>query len=292
MALPLVSIWMITYNHEKYIAQAIESVLMQDTNFDFEIVIGEDCSTDHTRQIVKDFEKKYPEIIHAIYHEKNVGANRNAFEFTLPQCRGKYIALCEGDDFWTDPKKLQKQVDFMESNSEFTCCYHNAQIKFEGVRGKDHLFNSMYQKDTLVVQDIINGIRIPTASMLYRNEALEIPEWINQIYNGDLALRLLLASKGNIKYIDQVMSVYRVQQGGLNSTMRRAKIQQHVVILLSYFNFFTNFKYKKHVDERIENIFEEYPLVLLADKSRLQRIFSLLYWKRRFAKIIHIFINT
>ena len=119
---PQVSVCMLTYNHEKYIAQAIESVLMQKTDFDYELVIGEDCSVDKTREIVKKFQLKCPNIIKPIYHERNVGASRNCFEFVLPACKGKYIALLEGDDYWIDSLKLQKQIDVFEANSHIALC--------------------------------------------------------------------------------------------------------------------------------------------------------------------------
>lgn len=115
---PLVSVWMITYNHEKFIAQAIDSVIMQKTNFDYEIVIGEDCSTDRTREIVLEYKAKHPDKFKLLLQEKNVGMMQN-FIVTLKTCNGKYIALLEGDDYWTDPLKLQKQVDFLQANLVF-----------------------------------------------------------------------------------------------------------------------------------------------------------------------------
>lgn len=127
---PLVSVWMVTYNHEKFIAQALESVLMQKTNFNYEIVIGEDCSTDNTKCILKEFQNKFPTIINAIYQEKNVGAFRNAYEFVLPKCRGKYVACLEGDDYWTDPNKLQKQVDFLEANPQYVLTHSDYDVNY------------------------------------------------------------------------------------------------------------------------------------------------------------------
>mgnify|MGYP001248218371 CR=1 FL=1 len=116
---PLVSVHMITYNHEKYIAQAIEGVLMQKTNFLFELVIGEDCSTDSTRVICKEYADRYPNIIKLLPDAgKNLGMMENAIRTTMA-CTGKYIALCEGDDYWTDPYKLQKQVDFLEAHNDY-----------------------------------------------------------------------------------------------------------------------------------------------------------------------------
>ena len=115
MTEPLVSARMITYNHAPYIARAIEGVLQQKTNFPFELVIGEDCSTDGTREIVFEYQKKYPDIIRVITSDSNVGSKKNGHR-TSQACRGKYIAYCEGDDCWHHPGKLQKQVDYMESH--------------------------------------------------------------------------------------------------------------------------------------------------------------------------------
>ncbi|MDF1549683.1 MAG: glycosyltransferase, partial [Bacteroidales bacterium] len=121
------SVCMITYNHEKYIGQAIEGVLMQKTNFDIELLIGEDFSNDNTRNICMGYKNKYPDKIKLLLREKNIGMMRNFIQ-TLNTCKGKYIALCDGDDYWTDPLKLQKQVDFLEANPEYALCYHRVNI--------------------------------------------------------------------------------------------------------------------------------------------------------------------
>ena len=125
-----VSVHMITYNHERFIAQAIEGVLMQQTDFAVELVIGEDCSTDGTRAIVRRYGERYPERIRLLLQERNLGARANALA-TLNACRGQYIALCEGDDYWTDPTKLQKQVDFLESHPECSLCFHRVLVVYE-----------------------------------------------------------------------------------------------------------------------------------------------------------------
>jgi len=124
---PLVSVHMITYNHAPYIAQAIEGVLKQETNFPFELVIGEDCSTDGTRKIVFEYQKKYPLIIRVVTSEKNVGSHENAHR-TEKACRGKYIAYCEGDDFWHHPGKLQKQADYLENQPECGLVYSSYNV--------------------------------------------------------------------------------------------------------------------------------------------------------------------
>ena len=134
-----VSVFMITYNHEKYIAEALDSILMQKTDFDFDIVIGEDCSTDATRRIVLEYSRKYPDKIKLLLHNVNVGFISNMM-YVLEACTGKYVAMCEGDDYWTDPFKLQKQVDFLEANNEYMLATHGYRIVKDGnvIRTVDH----------------------------------------------------------------------------------------------------------------------------------------------------------
>jgi glycosyltransferase involved in cell wall biosynthesis len=124
---PLVSVKMMTYNHEPYITQAIEGILCQKTSFPFELVIGEDCSTDRTLEIVMDFQKKYPHVIRVVTSEKNVGAHKNS-ERTRKACRVKYIAFCEGDDYWQDSYKLKKQVDYLEDHPECGLVYSSYDV--------------------------------------------------------------------------------------------------------------------------------------------------------------------
>ena len=132
MTEPLVSVKMITYNHAPYIAQAIEGVLQQKTNFPFELVIGEDCSTDGTREIVFEYQEKYPDIIRVITSDKNVGMKKNGYR-TTKACRGKYVAFCEGDDYWHHPDKLQKQVDYLESHPECGMVFTDFNVHFDSI---------------------------------------------------------------------------------------------------------------------------------------------------------------
>jgi len=132
---PLVSVWMITYNHKPYIAQAIEGVLMQRTSFPFELVIGEDCSTDGTREVVLECQKRHPETIRVITSERNVGMQLNELR-TDKACRGKYIAYCEGDDYWHHPLKLQKQVDYLESHLDVGLVYTGMDILHDETGGR------------------------------------------------------------------------------------------------------------------------------------------------------------
>lgn len=131
---PMLSVWMVAYNHEKFIRQSLESVLKQKTNFAFEVIIGEDCSTDNTRAIIREFEAKYPQIIKPIYHTSNVGAYRNAYEFCYPQLKGKYIACLEADDYWLDENKLQQQVDMLENDDKAALCFTQVKVRNEGIQ--------------------------------------------------------------------------------------------------------------------------------------------------------------
>lgn len=204
-----VSVCMITYNQEQYIKQAIEGVLMQQCDFLIELIIGEDCSTDNTKQICEDYASKYPQI-KLLSIQSNLGAMPN-FIRTLQVCTGKYIAICEGDDYWTDPLKLQKQVEFMEKNYNTAFCFHNAKTHFIDTDIVDD-FNKNLSPGYFGTKDLlIKEWFIPTASLLFRTNYLpnHFPEWFYKAYSGDFALELLLSTKGDFYYIDEKMSVYR-----------------------------------------------------------------------------------
>jgi len=210
-----VSICMITYNHESYIKQAIEGVLMQKTNFDFELVIGEDSSTDSTRLICEEYKNQEIQV-RLLSPESNLGVMPN-FIRTLQACTGKYIALCEGDDYWIDPLKLQKQVDFLEANTNVPFCFHNAKTHFIDTNIVED-FNKKLQTGYFATKDLLlKEWFIPTASLLIQKFYLPnpFPDWFSKVYSGDFALELLLSTKGDFYYIDEKMSIYR--KNALNS---------------------------------------------------------------------------
>ena len=184
---PVVSICMITYNHEEFISEAIEGVLMQKTNFPLELIISEDCSTDKTREICIEYQQKYPEIIKLQLPEKNLGMIQNSLS-TLKACRGKYIALCEGDDYWTDPDKLQKQVDFLEVNKEYGMCYTNyIPVNVEGnpinVQAcKNHIKRS---KSGDIFYKLLIGNFIQTLTVCFKKDILDF-EYLNKPFYFDL----------------------------------------------------------------------------------------------------------
>lgn len=209
----VVSIACTAYNHENYISKTIDSFLMQKISFPFEIIIGEDCSADKTREIVIQYKKKYPELITVITSEKNIGAKKNGLR-TRAACKGKYTVLCEGDDYWTDPDKLQKQVDFLEANPDFAICFHNMQIIYEGKPEKNKLSN-INQKEITTIHDLAKSNYIYTASSMFRKQNFELPEWFYKSPVGDYPLYLLSARYGKIKFINEVMGVYRIHDKGM-----------------------------------------------------------------------------
>jgi glycosyltransferase involved in cell wall biosynthesis len=229
--LPLVSIWMTTYNHEAFIAQAIEGVLMQQTNFPYEIVIGEDCSTDRTREIVLGYKKQYPEKIRLFLPDRNLGM-KPMFEASYSLCSGRYIAWLDGDDYWTDPLKLQKQVDFMEANPDFVLCFHNIKYLYQA-RSTEYDFAGPSCKEadnTLSLKHILNNHNhIFALTVLHRNVlGKSLPDWFYTLPYPDWGFYFLLVEHGRIKYLDEVMGVYRVhKQGsysGLNKQLKFASI--------------------------------------------------------------------
>jgi glycosyltransferase involved in cell wall biosynthesis len=208
-----VALW--TYNHEQFIAQAIESVLMQQTDFEYELIIGEDCSTDGTRAIVVEYFRKYPERIRPLLHEHNVGGAANSIA-VLNSCRGQYIALLDGDDYLTDPLKLQKQVEFLEVHPECSMCFHDVIVMSEDQQRESHRFCSPGQKQFSTLEDLLEKNFIPTCSVVYRSGLVnKLPPWYYELSLGDWPLHVLHAQTGPIGYLDQTMGVYRLHRGGL-----------------------------------------------------------------------------
>lgn len=226
-----VSVCMITYNHEAYIAQAIEGVLMQETDFAVELVIGEDCSTDNTRAIVRDYGARHPERIRLLLPERNQGAHAN-FRATYEACRGQYIALCEGDDYWTDPHKLQKQVEFLEAHPECALCFHDVMIVDETQDIEPRCYPNLDPGKQYRLEDLLRQDFIPTCSTMYRQgTSHELPPWFYSLPMGDWPLHILNAEHGTLGYLPATMGVYRIHPGGIwsgRSLVRR--IEGHILM--------------------------------------------------------------
>lgn len=241
-----VSVFMLTYNQESYITQAIEGVLMQETTFNVQLVIGDDCSTDGTRKIVADYAEKNPGKIKLILHQKNIGLIANYVE-TYTQCSGKFVAICDGDDYWIDPLKLQKQVDFLSKNEDYKMVFSNNYNLFPS--GKMILSKKNYSKDSTSFNELIFNNYIPSVTSLFYNEKMpdKMKKWILQFPFGDWPTYLfILRNGGLIKYLDQPTAVYRKNFG--TSTALRMQMSQMGEINLAILqeiigdDYFTNRK--------------------------------------------------
>jgi glycosyltransferase involved in cell wall biosynthesis len=216
-----VSVPLITYNHEEFIARALDSVLMQKTNFDYEIVVGEDNSTDNTRNILIDYSKRYPDKFRLLLNEKNLGGHKNAAQ-TFSACKGEYLAMLEGDDYWTSPEKLQKQVDFLDNHPDCILCYHNIEVIYTDGSMKPHLHCAPDEKEFSTVEDLIKINFIPTCSKMFRRDkCVDPPDWVRSLPNGDWPITILIALHGKIGYIDEVMGAYVIHPGGAWYRMRQ-----------------------------------------------------------------------
>lgn len=215
---PLVSVLMPTYNHEKFIAEAIQSVVNQQTTFGVELLVGEDCSPDETGKIARQFAEVYQQTVKVITPAKNLGALRNEMNL-FEQARGKYIAFCEGDDYWTDPLKLQQQVDFLEANDSYVAAFHDAALLDEkGVITSNSKLGVRRQKD-YSAEDLKKGALMPTASVVFRKVIPRYPDRFLKVGNGDTFLWALLGQHGAAKYLPDIQpSVYRQHGGGIWSS--------------------------------------------------------------------------
>src|SRR6266571_1468612 len=209
-----VSVLVTTYNHERYIAQALESVLMQATDFDYEIVILEDCSTDATRQIVLAYQKRHPDKIRLRLAAQNECSNK-PFAEEFQAAPSPYIAMLDADDYWTSPKKLQKQVEFLDAHPECALCFHNALRIYEGENRAALPHNIAGQKRISAIEDIWEHNFIAGCTPMVRKDAVgTFPEWYHDLLWGDWPLYILCALHGKIGYIDEILGVYRILPSG------------------------------------------------------------------------------
>jgi glycosyltransferase involved in cell wall biosynthesis len=220
---PIVSVCITTYDHEKFIGEAIEGALIQETDFPYEIIILEDKSTDKTREIVCGYQQRHPDTIRLRLATENLYSKNKRYPAigARSAARGKYIAQCDGDDYWTDPMKLQKQTDFLEDYPNCTICYAAAEILdnesgeiLQGVRKPDDV-RRFYPLEYVLRK---NPFSLSTA--FYRHEACgELPPWFFAGLNGDYCLLVLCARKGTVGYIDEKCAVHRRHEGGVHSPL-------------------------------------------------------------------------
>ena len=216
----MVSICCLTYNHSRFIQQCLEGFLAQKCNFSFEVLIHDDASTDDTQQIIKTFEEKYPTIIKPIYQKENQYSKgiKPTLKYNFPRAKGKYIAICEGDDYWTDAHKLQKQVDFLEQNPDYVMCSHDiTAIDENGDRLPEFDLDPFHKTDINEEQLVLGNKYAYTTTLCYRNILTDFPEEFLEVKNADKFLLSLLGNYGKCKWLGNDISnaMYRVHAKGI-----------------------------------------------------------------------------
>ena len=273
---PLVSVFMTAFNHEKYIAQAIESVLIQNTKFPIKIIIGEDFSTDNTKNICLKYYNDNSNKIELLLNKINLGdaVNTNQVLHACQNNGAKYIALLEGDDYWTDPFKLQKQIDFLEANPEYIACAHQTKVIYENNKTQSHLFKEKVPS-VLKLRDILEGRLFHTASLVFRADIIRKHQLPINITAGDRALYFLIASFGSIYFFQDVMCVYRKNTFSLSSnvSVQQMKTDLNIIPWIYSINSkFPKYRYKSFIYKTIftyppnisfKNIFKYYILSIL-----------------------------
>ncbi len=257
---PKLSVCFITYNHANFVRQALDSVLMQRCDFDMEIVVSDDCSTDGTAEIVKEYAAKYPDKIRLNVLEKNVGMTLN-WVSSIGACKGEFIALLEGDDYWTDENKLQKQADFLDKNKHLSFVAHDIAAIFEqGVQQKDG-FLHLKESSVFTLNEYLRSAGfVQTGSVVFRKNMLpQFPDWTDvRVKCIDFLVYLLLISRAPFYYMAEVMSVYRLHEGGISQLNWRSKqnaFELDMIFVLNNFNEFTQGKFKREMADRLETLY-------------------------------------
>jgi glycosyltransferase involved in cell wall biosynthesis len=271
----MVSVCMITYNHEKFISQAIEGVLAQKTKFPFELVIGEDCSTDTTSGICRKYATDYPDIISLSAESVNLGAFRNGTK-SLDACTGKYIALCEGDDYWTDPYKLQKQIDLLESHPESSFCFTKVDMLCEQ-SSISHSYQTMdnYPSSFSLSEYLDSYYPIPMLTKVFRRSILREYgskdwEWTKQVRYLDNVMHMCDLMNGRALFLNEVTGVYRVHDQSVTRLAPQDDRWHIEEILLTHYHFI-NFCPEEFVD-RYKSI-RAFHFEKLLDNSLARKLF-------------------
>ena len=283
-----ISILVLAHNVEKYIPKALESILEQKVNFNYEILIGDDCSTDGTKKIIQKYQKKYPKKITLYLINLNRG---NAFNFANLQrnAKGTYFTVLDGDDYWIDKNKLQKQIDFLDSNHDFTVCGHNSYFLYQEKNGEmERIYDQKKDKSNFTFicnnfENLLLGGKCPymhTSSLIYRKgsgQDIDFEKWKNGYYRGDLIRTLFYGEKGKVKYLNEAMSVYRIHTNGIYTRLGSLEKEiRHIEFFLYH---------KKHTFKNKYN--DEFNTVILKQYNELNNLSNGYYFtkvKYRFLK--------
>lgn len=284
----MVSACIITFNHEKFIEAAIEGALKQNITYSYEIVIADDHSTDSTRNICENFAKKNPDKIRLIANEANLGMQKNWINAIL-SCKGKYIAICEGDDFWTDPSKIQRQVDFLELHPDFILTFHNAYI----INSKNELISNSKlptkrQKD-LSSEELIQGALVLTLTMCFRNMIKKFPEGMLKVQNVDTFLISILGTYGKAHFHEDIdLAAYRVHENGVWSKKSNIyKISQRRKTMYELCLYHIKYSKKSTPGKLLVNFTESTKTLIKLNKKSVYSVIYLSFdYVFKFSKII------
>ncbi|KAB1155820.1 glycosyltransferase family 2 protein [Flavobacterium luteum] len=266
---PLLSVLIITYNHENFIKGCLDGILMQICDFKVEVIVANDCSPDNTNEIINEIlnESNENPFIKYLNREHNWGAMQNFID-AYKNCNGKYIAFCEGDDYWTDENKLQKQVDFLEKNTDFNLVGHYVKSSKGDDLGK-------FTKDIFEFKDIYQkNLRIPTASIVSRNN-FEIPNWFSNVYGGDRAIIFLNAQKGKLKVLPFFGSFYRLHEGGSEHNLKRDKFNFAIRNIKEEFIYYKLLKNKLDVSTIKKRILKNHYYMVALGIKKIEPLKSL-----------------
>lgn len=281
----VVSICCLAYNHELYIEDALEGFLIQETDFPFEVLIHDDASTDHTADIIREYELAYPHIIKPIYQTINqfTHGGNITIRYQYPRAKGEYIALCEGDDYWTNSQKLIKSINFLKNNPDYVACCHDVII----INGKGELETETpfgkYKGDLYSIDDQIRYNNIPTLSLIYRRyfcpNEIEMLRNLskNCQYIGDIQRKCFLLKYGKIKYFKEKMGVYRWNRSGGHSFSSQNSLLKYLDTFFALINVYKYLNHKSKVlKQEICHIYFRILFVSLKKKQNISVIYHCL----------------
>lgn len=306
-----VSVCCLVYNHEKYLKKCLDGFISQKTNFNFEVLIHDDASTDASAEIIREYERKYPEIIKPIYQKENQYSKgvKISWVYQYPRVKGKYIALCEGDDYWCDDNKLQLQYDAMEKNIEASICVHRVEDIFENGSSTNNYCHGMLEQDCVLsseqffdVMQSVGDYPFQTSSYFMRSKyMIEIiknrPKFFDIADVGDGPIMVFYATKGKYIYLNRTMSCYRVSSEGswnsrLNSRDKRLNHYKIAVAWMSLFDVYSNGIYSEYIDKIICWYYYRRNLILGNYKQICNKHYKYLLKRERIKNRIYIYLSA
>jgi glycosyltransferase involved in cell wall biosynthesis len=288
LQVPLVSVCVVTFQHKNYIRQCLDSILSQQVDFPYEVIIGEDESTDGTREICKEYADKYPGIIRLFLRSRKdiiyIGgkpSGRINFIRCYQSARGKYVAACEGDDYWTDPNKLQMQVSFLEAHPDFSLTHTN--VNHVDKNGMITLPSPLHYKEVMTHDEVAGQITVQTLTMVFRKDALpDFPPEYYKIFNADVFLTALLSEKGKVRFFNTVTGCYRKHEGGTFTGITfRDKQLNKLASLKTMLHFFSSVKVKRNLKTVISKTYGRILYAELASRHYvgfLKKFFEVIYF--------------